>query len=318
MDVLLGIIDAVRSVIVGLVKMGAQILSDFKRYINLNINIPIFSALYKQFISGGTNLSLLDGLAFIIAIPVTILTKLVTGRSPIDLTSVNYNDLVHQKITDPARLGNINGFMSTTALASNSLRGLSQALDMLTFSASASRSPQTVSHSREESRVEQQTAKFRNAHPLKILLEQQHNFSGHDLDVRLAIPIAADWRLLLGVVAKAATIPTNSELPGYPIRWISWLLGCSSTFINAAIRSIEAGGATAAVKKKALGATDGVIALINYALVCTINGLEFKTEKFPGKDDAFTTLQVIGSTFDVISSEGSAVSNIAVGKKSFL
>lgn len=313
-DILLGIIDAIRSVIVGLVKMGAQILSDFKGYINLNINIPIFSALYKQFISGGTNLTLLDGLAFIIAIPVTILTKLVTDRSPIDLTSVNYNDLVNGKITDPARLSNINGFMSAMALTSNGLHGLSQALDMLPFGASTSKESPTVNHSGEKSRIEQQSAKFRNTHPLKILLEQQSNFSGHDAEGKKVTQILTDWRLLLGVVAKAATIPTDSDLPGYPIRWISWLLGCSSTFINAAIRSIEAGGATAAARKKALGATDGVIALINYALICTINGLEFKTDNFPGKDNAFTTFQVLGSTFDVISSEGSAVANIASGK----
>lgn len=316
-DVLLGIIDAIRSVIVGLVNMGAQILSDFKGYINLNINIPIFSALYKRYISAGTNLTLLDGLSFIIAIPVTILTKLVTGRSPTDLTSVSYNDLVNNNITDPDKLSNINGFMGTTALFSNGLRGLSQALDMLTFGVSTSKGPQRSSHSRQESQVEQQCAKFRNAHPLKILLEQQQIFSGHDRQGRRIMDISTDWQLLLGVWETVAAIPTNSELPGYPIRWISWLLGCSSVLINGAIRSIEAGGATAATRKKALGATDGVIALINYALICTINGLEFTTENFPEKDNTFTILQTITSTFDVISSEAGAVSNIAIGKMDF-
>lgn len=316
-DILLGIIDAIRSVVVGLVRMGAQIIADFQGYINLKINIPIFSALYKEFISGGTDLTILDGLALIIAIPLTILTKLVTNRSPVDLTSVNYNDLVNNTITDSTKLEDINGFMSLMTFNANGLLGLTQALEVLAFSSATSIPSQPAGEFSGKERFHQEIAKFHSAHPLKKLLQQQQNSFAGGPDLKGGLPIAMDWRLALGAAAKAGTIPTNSQLPGYPIRWISWLLGCSSTLIGAAVRSAEAGGAAAAARKTALGATDGVIALINYVLICTINGLEFTTEKFPDKDDAFTTLQVVGSTFDVISSEATAVSRIAKGKRAF-
>lgn len=313
-DILLGIIDAIRSVVVGLVKMGAQILSDFKGYLNLKINIPIFSALYKKFISGGSDLSLLDGLALIIAIPVTVLTKMATGRTTADLTSVNYNDLVNGRVTDPTKLKDINSVMSPVALTSNGLGGIMNVLTIFSFDASSSEIPRSKDRFRETSLVDQQIAKFRRPHPLKTLLERQQTSASQDISGRGAIPIATDWQLALGVVSKIVSIPLDNKLPGYPIRWISWLVGCASPFIGAAIRSIEASGATSSARKKALAATDGVLAMLNFALVCTINGLELKTTNFPGRDTAMTTLQIVDSTFDVISSEASAVSDIATGK----
>jgi hypothetical protein len=296
-DVLLGIIDAIRTLVVGLINMGALILEDFKTYINYEINIPIFSALYKEFISGGTALTLLDGLALLLAIPITIFSKLITGKAPPDMTGLSYDNLVDGKITDPAQLLQINGFMSVTAWTTNTLKG---ALDGL-----AALAPLSASEATNEKDLA--LRKFRGVHPLETLLLR------YELEVGITNPIAMDWRLGLGVGARAAGLPTDPSQPGYPIRWISWLIACGNTLIRAAIRKVSVDGVPPPAKAKALAVIEAINALINFALVSAINGLEFTTESYPGKDLAITELQTFSSVFDLISTLGGDGAVLATG-----
>ena len=304
-DILLGVIDAIRAVIVGLIRLGADIINDFRGYINKTINIPIFSALWKTYISGGTELTFLDGLALLLAIPVTIISKLVGGKTPADMTALNYDGLVKGTVNDPTQLLQVNGFMSISSLVVNGLAGALQVFDD-----AASSLPMLKGFAVQqphEDAVQAQLQKFQAPHPLHTAVKTQlmtASASGYN--------ILTDWKLALGVIAKIIAIPTNTSLPGYPIRWISWLLSCAATLISAAIRSVTVEGVAPSQKEQALAATGGTIALVNFALICTINGMEF-TDDYPGRDFTFTSFQVMSSIFDLVASEGSAAEKFVKG-----
>jgi hypothetical protein len=82
-DVLIGFLDVIKTLVVGVLRVGAQVLSDIKGVMNCGIHIPVFSALYKKI--SGKDLSMLDELSPIIAIPVTVFTKAIPGKKPSDL-----------------------------------------------------------------------------------------------------------------------------------------------------------------------------------------------------------------------------------------
>ncbi|KAI4232532.1 MAG: hypothetical protein LQ349_004947, partial [Xanthoria aureola] len=300
-DILLSVIDANRAVIVGLIRLGADIIKDFNDYLNKSINIPIFSALWKTCISGGTDLSFLDGLALLLAIPVTIISKLVAGKTPADMTSLDYNGLVTGTVKDPTQLLQVNGFMSLSSLIVNGLSGGLQVFDDAASSVSPMVKRVAVQQPHQDT-LHGQLQKFQTPHAL-------HNAVKAQMLAASGYNILTDWKLALGEMAKIIAIPTNTSLPGYPIRWISWLLGCVATLISAAIRSVTVEGVAPSLKEQALAATGGTIALVNFALICTINGLEF-TNDYSGRDLTFTSFQVMSSIFDLVASEGSAAERL--------
>ena len=334
-DVLLGIIDAIRTVVVGLIDLGALVLLDFKTYVNYEINIPIFSALYKEFISGGTPLSVLDGLCMLIAIPVTIMSKVLTGSAPPDLTALSYDNLVDGKITGPTQLLEINHFMSLSTWTTTALKDVVDLLSAVVSDADGTEGepsepapgPEVPNgkhddhphhnhhhhhghhhpHKRHHAR-HHPLARHAQQHHLSRLLAAQHA-------LLLANPIAVDWKLGLGAISAVGGIPTDPSQPGYPIRWISWLIGCANTLMAAAIRKVTGvDGVPVPAKAKALAVLSGVLAVVNFALVSAINGLEFTTDTYPGKDVAFTTLRCFGSVFDLLGTLGTDGAVLAVGE----
>lgn len=331
-DVLIGIIDAIRTVIVGLINLGSLILQDFKSFINYKINIPIFSALYKEFISGGTDLTVLDGLAMLLAVPITIFSKLMTGSAPPDLTALSYDNLVDGKITDPGQLLSINKFMNLTAWTTNSLKGVVDLISALASFDELDENPPPKDDKKKP--VRHRYPRHHHGHGHSHHRQAHHPYPGlthglsrpyraqhlsrllaaHRAAVGITNPIAMDWKLGLGVMSKIASIPTDPSQPGYALRWISWLLGCANTLIRAAIRKISVDGVPASSREKALAVLEGIIGIVNFALVCAINGLEFTTESYPGKDVAFTTLRTFGSVFDLISTLGTDGAVLATGE----
>ncbi len=338
-DVLIGIIDAIRTVVVGLINFGALILVDFKTFINYEINIPIFSALYKDYISGGSSLTVLDGLCMLIAIPVTIMSKLLTGSAPPDLTTLNYDNLVDGKITDPTQLLDINHFMNLTTWTTTSMKDVVDLISALVSDVDETDGeppsepapcPEVPSgkhdhhhghhhghhypHKRHHAQQPHHPLARHLSHPihaqhhLSRLLAAQHALLG-------ASPISVDWKLGLGVFAAIGGIPTDPSQPGFPIRWISWLIGCANTLIAAAIRKITAvDGVPVPAKGKALAVLSGVLAVVNFALISAINGLEFTTDSYPGKDAGFTTLRCFGSVFALLGTLGTDGAVLSTGE----
>jgi len=205
------------------------------------------------------------------------------------MTSLDYNSLVNGNITDPTQLLQINGFMGVTSWITNTLKGALDGLAGL---------PQLGISDADNEQV-LCLKKFRDQHALETLLLRYY-----ELEVGLENPINMDWQLGFGVVVQVCSIPTDPSQPGYPIRWTSWLIGCANTLIRAAVRKVTVDGVPPTSRAKALAVIAGINGIINFALVSTINGLEFTTESYPGKDPAITTLHTFASVFDLISSLG--------------
>lgn len=74
-------ITAVRGIVKGLLKLVKVFISKLSQLGNAEIDIPIFSWLYKK-ITKGHALTLFDAISLIVAIPTTIFSKLITGKAP--------------------------------------------------------------------------------------------------------------------------------------------------------------------------------------------------------------------------------------------
>ncbi|KAK4167409.1 hypothetical protein QBC43DRAFT_285840 [Cladorrhinum sp. PSN259] len=87
-SVLLGILDGVKTLLVGVLKRIALLLDDFKTVINKKIKVPIFSDLWvmaaKLFNKDAEppTFTVIGFIGFVLAIPITFMTKLFTGRKP--------------------------------------------------------------------------------------------------------------------------------------------------------------------------------------------------------------------------------------------
>lgn len=56
-------------------------------------------------------------------------SKLVAGKTPTDMTSLNYDGPVKETVTDPNKLLQVNGFMSISSIIVNGLAGALQVFD---------------------------------------------------------------------------------------------------------------------------------------------------------------------------------------------
>lgn len=80
-SLLLAGVSAVRGVIKGLLGLLKGLIRKLSELGNAEIDIPIFSWLYKK-ITKGHALTLFDAISLIIAIPTTVFAKLITGKAP--------------------------------------------------------------------------------------------------------------------------------------------------------------------------------------------------------------------------------------------
>lgn len=99
-DVLKQMIKLARTAVVGFLKVVESALDLIKGMLNATANIPILSSLYKL-LSGGDAISLLDVFALLVAVPATMLYKVVSGKTPYPegntsgLDTMGYADLFH-------------------------------------------------------------------------------------------------------------------------------------------------------------------------------------------------------------------------------
>ena len=91
-DAVLLILDAVEDIILAIIEAMASALSGLQGALNATIDIPVISWLYKYVITGtptdpGDDLSILDVLSLIFAVPATILYKVIfDGEAPFSAT----------------------------------------------------------------------------------------------------------------------------------------------------------------------------------------------------------------------------------------
>jgi hypothetical protein len=87
-DLIIGILDAIETIVVGFLAFAKDLLSDFQTLINKTIKIPFFSFVYKEIT--GNDMSILDMLALIASIPATICYKIMTGNAPFADSTYNF------------------------------------------------------------------------------------------------------------------------------------------------------------------------------------------------------------------------------------
>ena len=98
-DILLGILDAVKTLLVGVLKRLSLIVGDFKDLINKKIKVPIFSDLWvyanKMFNKDveAPTFTVIGFVGFLLAIPITLTSKLFTGKKPPSLPKFNVKSL---------------------------------------------------------------------------------------------------------------------------------------------------------------------------------------------------------------------------------
>ncbi|RKL51272.1 hypothetical protein BFJ72_g725 [Fusarium proliferatum] len=80
-ELLEDILNVVESMLIAFLANINDLLMLIADKINETIKIPVLSALYRK-VSGGADLTLLDAISLVIAIPATIVFKLVKGESP--------------------------------------------------------------------------------------------------------------------------------------------------------------------------------------------------------------------------------------------
>lgn len=74
------VLDTLKNVVVGAMEFAKFILDAIKTGATTKINIPFLSALYKDI--SGNDLTLLDGISLLIAVPTTLIFKLAANRAP--------------------------------------------------------------------------------------------------------------------------------------------------------------------------------------------------------------------------------------------
>ncbi|KZT11135.1 uncharacterized protein LAESUDRAFT_754825 [Laetiporus sulphureus 93-53] len=82
-DLLRNILGVIRQVFVGLIKFAADFATDMRAAITKSLDIPLLTPLYK-WITHGHQLTILDAVSLLVAVPLTVVYKLITGQKPSD------------------------------------------------------------------------------------------------------------------------------------------------------------------------------------------------------------------------------------------
>lgn len=98
-QLLCDLVKILRRVIVGLVQFSGGLIRDAKAVMNFSIDIPLLTPLYRT-ISGGNDLTMLDAVALLLAVPSTLLFKAATGKRPRDVPGF------HDLFTKPSKTAN--------------------------------------------------------------------------------------------------------------------------------------------------------------------------------------------------------------------
>lgn len=122
-----------RSIARGIMQLVRGLLSLLTRVGNAEIEIPIFSWLYKK-VSGGHAFTLFDAVALIVAIPTTIFAKLITGTAPPTFEKMDKHTLktiLEDDGVDTQLKGNFNIFIAEVMIGYTLTMGTINSIKLL-------------------------------------------------------------------------------------------------------------------------------------------------------------------------------------------
>src|ERR1700675_1613461 len=91
--VLVGILKTLKNVVTGLIRAGARIIDVFRDLLNKEIQVPLFSGLFKGLTS--LKFTVLNVISILLAIPATWLSFLFTDKKPSEIASFKYEDMAN-------------------------------------------------------------------------------------------------------------------------------------------------------------------------------------------------------------------------------
>ncbi|KAL8689416.1 MAG: hypothetical protein Q9224_004644 [Gallowayella concinna] len=279
-DILVGVLDLLRLFVVDLIRLGADILKGLQSLLTCRIKMPIFTRLYEDM--SGRPCNVLDIISLILAIPMTIITKIFTGEKPPLLPTVSpdtYNKMIDggQGVSKEDQL-KFNQMSASIGLGAISLQTI---CDIVEIAGSAV--------------------------PI----------AGGVAGV-IGGPFALDGKLIMGVISRAASFPAYKRIPALEISITVWGLSTLATFVRAAIRRLQAtikssGVGTAAqyAQQKFLSGLEVVLAVVSIGLWSGVGGVEYTSQpgEYPDwiKDQDDTTYKLTGSLLTQLGTVGTAV-----------
>lgn len=291
---LLALLEDIRTIVVGLITVFADIVKVTKSTINQSVNIPVFSALFRKITK--TDLSVISGLALIMAIPITILLKLVTEKDPPNMTAVTYSNLLAGATTKPQAL-DFNFFGGLTGSVANGLAGTLAALSSASMLAPGRRSSRgkVIKKGKGKRSFRVKATKKITVKPRYILPHPKARLlqclGEPDLDI--------DWGSLFGLLFSTAMIPVNMDktIPGYGLRWGSWFISASGSLFGLGV------GPRVAIWGKVWSVIAMAMGITNFSLCLTYRVEEIKASKedFPDKDDIYSIEMIVAAVLDLVS-----------------
>lgn len=266
-DFLTGAIDGVQKLTIALMKLLQKLLTELSALGNKPINIPIFSALYKDLT--GSDLTIFDAISLLIAIPTTIFTKLITGKAPPSFPYIDSKLLGRILEDDPTldRSVKVN-FATLSAGILVSITIVKAVIGLIRIIYAA---------------VNEGTAGV-----VEFLTPSK------------AIKLLGLSIEIMGVVHS---LPTDSTLPGFEIRkWIGYLtIFKASTKALTTITSI--GGDKA---EKAVLVAEILVALVNFGMYEAVYFKEGQAtvQTWAEKDDDKTIMNIANNTLNTIAGVG--------------
>lgn len=281
-DLIKKFIQALRTAATRFLLILKTVVKDFKDVITATIDIPIFSWLYKKFLSGGSDLSLLDGLALVVAIPATILCKIITGSAPPDMTGIDYDKLINGGLSDKESI-QFSHFGGINTIFAEVFVGIVDAIEaFIPFSA--------------------QTAE-----------SQQLPASDFAMQAAIGTKTKMYVKDAFAIMGRATGIPLDKNLPGYDVLWASWTVACVNIAIGAALRRVELQEDKKQVEK-ILAVIEGVLGTVNFGLIITVKVKEFEDAEYSKKYRTWTIMDCLSGTFDEVALICGDVAHLDPGK----
>ncbi|EGX87877.1 hypothetical protein CCM_09500 [Cordyceps militaris CM01] len=284
---MMSIVDIIQTLIHGFLDVLETVIREFAALIDHEIRIPVISALYKSWT--GSTLTVLDGLALLVAFPTTILHKMIYKKAPVDATQVDYKTMIAgQQFNDSAY--SLNCLMGVTHMFSQVFM---QIVDTVSTVISVSYVDMDGSSS---GRISE-----RHGHkgtPSELV--SIGPAGGKGLPSKLWDEYGRPVKNVFSVIGVVFSVPFV-KASHMDLRWASWGLGVGKASLTILLRYIEA-----AMKEKIFAVLECLLGTASFGTILAVKVFEYK-ENTTAESNMWTTLDV---NIAVLSEAGLIVGDI--------
>lgn len=266
-----------------------KVLSMLKDFLNAKIDIPVFSALYKRFT--GSDLSVLNVMALIIAIPGTIISKLAGNEALPTFKAGDYKAMVDNVVHGTSAEKVLLPFNVFANIAGVAAMGITMLCSVVSFGSIHAGRPPTPSSP---------TA------PLAGLAAAA---------AKRGDGKAFNWGVLIDtgiLILHLIVIPTDDKLPSHVLRLASWLVSMLASLVAFSLHL--ASKFIGKVKDKIRAVVDIIFEIVMFSLEVTVRVDEVNTPGWEGKDDDWSKADCGGHVGLLLGISGGALKTLAEGQ----